>query len=86
MAEQISEVDMVIGSLNEIHEDVTVPRNVRSKIESVTTCLKEGTELSIRVSKALNELDEVATDINLQAYTRTQIWNVMSLLEKLINN
>ena len=86
MAEQIGEVDIVINSLNEIYEDITVPRNVRVKIESVTSSLKEDAELLIRISKALNELDEVATDINLQAYTRTQIWNVMSALEKLINN
>ena len=85
MAEQISEVDIVVGSLNEIHEDATVPRNVRLIIESVMTCLKEDTELSTKVSKALNKLDEVASDINLQAYTRTQIWNVMSALEKLTN-
>ncbi len=85
MAEQISEVDTLINSLNEIQEDATVPRNVRTKIEEVIFSLREEAELSIRVSKALNELDEIASDINLQAYTRTQIWNVISSLEKLIN-
>ena len=69
--------------LNEIQADSTVPRNVRTKIENIISTLKEGTELSIKVSKALNGLDEIAGDINLQAYTRTQIWNVMSVLEKL---
>ena len=83
MTEQISEVDNVINSLNEIQEDITVPRNVRTKIESVINALKEDTELSIKVNKALNGLDETANDVNLQSYTRTQIWNVMSLLEKL---
>ena len=83
MAEQISQVDTVVNSLNEIQADVTVPRNVRTKIESIINTLREGTELSIKVSKALNELDEIAGDTNLQAYTRTQIWNVMSVLEKL---
>ena len=83
MAEQISEMDNAINSLNEIQADVTVPRNVRTKIEEIINTLKEDTELSIRVSKALNKLDEIVGDVNLQAYTRTQIWNVMSLLEKL---
>ena len=85
MAEQISEVDTVINSLSEIQEDATVPRNVRAKIESIISSLKGDSELSIKVSKALNELDGVAGDINLQAYTRTQIWNIMSALEKMIN-
>ena len=82
MAEQISEIDAVINSLNEIQEDTTVPRNVRTKIEAVINTLKEDTALPIKVNKALNGLDELANDINLQAYTRTQIWNIMSVLEK----
>lgn len=83
MAEQMSEVGIVITSLNEIQEDITVPRNVRTKIEAIINTLKEDIELSIKVNKTLNELDDISNDVNLQAYTRTQIWNVMSVLEKL---
>ena len=83
MAEQISEVVAVINSLNEIHADSAVPRNVRVRIESIVYTLKNELELSTKVNKSLNELDEIAGDVNLQAYTRTQVWNVMSLLEKL---
>lgn len=83
MAEQISELDAVVNSLAEIQADATVPRNVRTKIESIVNTLKEETELSIKVNKALNELDGISSDVNLQSYTRTQIWNAMSLLEKL---
>ena len=83
MAEQITQLDAVVSSLSEVREDVTVPRNVRTKIESVVNTLKEDTELPIKVNKALNELDQIANDVNLQSYTRTQIWNVMSMLEKL---
>ena len=83
MVEQISEVAIVVTSLNEIQLDATVPRNVRTKIESIIRTLNEGTELSIKVNKAMNELDEISSDVNLQSYTRTQIWNVMSVLEKL---
>ncbi|MBS3114297.1 UPF0147 family protein [Candidatus Woesearchaeota archaeon] len=82
MTEQISQLT-VVNSLNEIKEDATAPRNVRTKIESVVNTLKEDTELSIKVNKALSELDQIANDVNLQAYTRTQIWNIMSMLEKL---
>ena len=34
-----------------------------------------------KINKALHELEEVAEDTNMQPYTRTQIWNVVSLLE-----
>ncbi len=83
MAEQIGNVDGVITSLGEIQTDVTVPRNVRFKIESLISTLKDNMELSIKINKTLNELDTIANDTNLQSYTRTQIWSVMSLLEKL---
>ena len=83
MAEQISRLDTVIGSLSEIKDDVAVPRNVRTKIEYIISTLKEDIELSIRINKTLNELDEISNDVNLQPYTRTQIWNAISLLEKL---
>ena len=83
MAEQIIQLDAVVSSLSEVKEDATVPRNVRAKIEYVVNTLKEDTELPIKVNKALNELDQISNDVNLQSYTRTQIWNIMSMLEKL---
>ena len=69
--------------LNELKEDMTVPKNVRTKIEKVIEILNDNAEMPIKVSKALNELEEVADDVNLQSYTRTQIWNVISALEKI---
>lgn len=83
MVEQTSEMDAVVKGLSEMHEDATIPRNVRIKIETIINTLQENSEMSIKINKTLNELDEIANDVNLQSYTRTQIWNVMSLLEKL---
>jgi len=73
-----------IGSvLTELKDDVTVPRNVRVKVEGVMSLLNQKIEAKIKVSKVLNELEEIADDVNLRSYTRTQIWNVVSLLEKI---
>lgn len=83
MAGQISEISIMINHLNEIREDLTVPRNVRTKIENIVNTLRDDAELCIKVNKVLNELDEIANDTNLQSYTRAQIWNVVSVLEKL---
>ncbi|MBL7054895.1 UPF0147 family protein [Candidatus Woesearchaeota archaeon] len=77
------EINDPIEILTELEGDVTVPKNVRSIIKSIIKNLKEEAEISTKVSKALNDLDEIADDVNLQAYTRTQIWNVVSLLEKI---
>ena len=75
-------IESIEPVLNELKEDVTVPKNVKLKIEKVIGILKKNSEVTIKVSKALNELEEVADDVNLQSYTRTQVWNVISALEK----
>ena len=77
------EVKDVISMLEELHEDNTIPKNVKTKIENTMKILMEKTDISIRVNKALHELEEIADDTNMQPYTRTQIWNIVSMLEKL---
>jgi len=74
-------IQNIIDALEEISTDSTVPKNVKSKITTKIAHLKEKADVSIRVNKALSELDEISEDTNLQSYTRTQIWNIASLLE-----
>lgn len=76
-------VGEVLDKFSELLADTTVPRNIKSRIEDIMGVLKEKKELSIKVNKALNDLDEIASDVNLQQYTRTQLWNIISMLEKL---
>ena len=77
------EIGNVVETLSELKDDITVPKNVRLKVEKVTKLLNEETEIDIKVSKALNELEEIADDVNLQSYTRSQVWKVISALEKI---
>jgi uncharacterized protein len=80
--EQVSLIESVIAALSDLHSDSSVPRNVRTKIDFMIATLKQDSELSIKVNRCLSELDEISSDVNLQSYTRTQLWNVMSILEK----
>ena len=75
-------IESIEPALKELKEDANVPKNVKLKIEKVIRILKKNSEITIRVSKALNELEEVADDVNLESYTRAQVWNVISALEK----
>jgi len=77
-----SELQAVFSQIQEIAEDTTVPRNVKSKMDMIKKMLETPGDLSIQVSKALNEIEDISNDTNMQAYTRTQIWNLISLLEK----
>ncbi|MGV8141340.1 MAG: UPF0147 family protein [Candidatus Woesearchaeota archaeon] len=73
----------IIQALTALKEDDGVPKNVRSKIDTIITDLKDDSEMSMKVSKSLHNLDEISEDLNLPAFIRTQIWNVSSMLEKL---
>ncbi len=77
------DVNEVIVVLSELLDDNTVPRNIKTKIDSVIGSLKEKSDKSLRTNKALSILEEISDDNNIQPYTRTQIWNVISMLESL---
>ncbi len=79
---QKNKLEAVFNALNELQNDTTVPRNVKNKIDAIYEILRdESSDISIRINKVLQELEEITEDANMQAYTRTQIWNVISLLE-----
>lgn len=78
---QVEQVTNVADALKELTEDTTLPKNVKQKIDEIIDILLEQEDVSLRVNKALHELENVAEDRNLQAYSRTQIFNIISALE-----
>ncbi|MAH33632.1 hypothetical protein CL615_04555 [archaeon] len=77
------EIEDVIEVLSDLKDDIAVPKNVRSKIENTIKILDTDIDTQIKISKVLHELEDISNDTNLQQYTRTQIWNVVSTLEKI---
>ena len=76
------EIKNVIALLCQIEEDRSVPKNIRCRIKSAINVLSEdGKLMGVKASKALEELEAASGETNLPAYTRTQIWQVVSLLE-----
>lgn len=70
--------------MDEILKDTSVPRNVKKRISDAKQKVDEGKEdLIVRLSSAIYMLDEVSSDINMQPYTRTEIWNLISALERI---
>jgi uncharacterized protein (UPF0147 family) len=74
-------VKNIVAALEELSNDQAVPKNVKMRIESSIHSLKHEQDISISVNKALSELDQIADDTNMESYTRTQIWNIVSMLE-----
>ena len=79
---QESDITQIIALLQELSNDRKVPRNVRSIIDDARKELT-GTEenLPTKINTTVSMLDEISNDPNIQSYTRTQIWNVVSMLE-----
>ena len=72
----------ILSAIEELLGDNTVPKNIKKRMdESKGILLQESDSPSIRANKALSKLDELSEETNIPAYTRTQIWNIVSMLE-----
>ena len=80
----IANISQVVALLETIAGDRTVPKNIRKAADDskvVLTSDEKSEEL--KISTAIHLLDEITNDPNMPLYTRTQIWNVVSMLEQL---
>ena len=74
----------ISNALQELQNDITVPKNIKIKLEQINLTLNSSNELLIKVNKALDEFEDIVNDTNLKPYTRTQIWNIVSVLESYV--
>lgn len=82
MVISMQDLQSVIALLEEAAQDRAVPKNVKNNvIKAKEDLANDRLDLEFRVSSAISILDEVANDINLPPYTRTQIWTAVSTLE-----
>jgi hypothetical protein len=73
----------ILEILGQILNDRTVPKNIRAAAEQAKSVIAGATSDELKVSTAVGTLDEIINDPNMPMYTRTQIWNVVSMLEQL---
>lgn len=75
-------LEPIADVLRQVAEDKSVPNNIKEDCrECIETLKNEDEELSVRVNSCTSILDEVSNDANIPMYTRTQIWNIVSMLE-----
>lgn len=71
--------------LNNIAEDMSVPRNVRKNVTEIRSMLLDDKEdLNVRIGNAIYSLEESGEDVNIPMHARTQIWAILSALESII--
>jgi len=73
---------VINGLLEQVTNDRTVPKNIRAAAESSKIVLNNAKESAeVKISTVIQTLDEIINDPNMPMYTRTQIWNIVSMLE-----
>lgn len=68
--------------LNMIADDNTTPRNIRRTAKNAADMLDdENLSIAARAANAIAVLEEISQDPNMPMYSRTRIWNAISVLE-----
>jgi len=76
------DIETVNSMLDEINADRSVPKNIRLSVQKAREDLNnERLDIPVRINSAITILDEVSNDPNIPIYTRTHIWNIVSMLE-----
>lgn len=79
---KVAQLHRIVESLGQLADDASVPRNVRRGAQSAKEELaKPRVALDMRISSAVNVLDDLANDPNLPTHGRTAIWSIISSLE-----
>jgi len=73
----------MVECLQQIGEDSCVPKTVKMRLHNAILALQQHGDIKLNANKALQELDEISDEPNMPAYLRPQIWNVVSMLERI---
>ncbi len=76
-------LEQIHSIIQELKDDGSIPKNVIAKLEVMEKIFENGDDLYIKVDKALQVVEEVVDDSNLQPFMRTRLWNISSLLESM---
>lgn len=80
--ENNDKISLISKTLSELMDDPSISKSLKRSLENVINILKNNDDIKIKCNKALQELEGVSDDISIDSYMRTQIWNIVSLLEE----
>ena len=83
MKKEEIDTSYLIELMDAVIEDTSVPRNIRKVVEDSKHKIENKKELSLGISSAIYMLDDISNDINMPSHSRTEIWTIISELEKL---
>ncbi|MEM5836335.1 MAG: UPF0147 family protein [Candidatus Aenigmatarchaeota archaeon] len=76
-------MQQIFSLLDLVINDRTVPKNIRKVAEDTKNLLNDESQpIDLRLSSAIQALDEIINDPNMPMYARTKIWSIVTLLEE----
>ncbi len=75
------EIDAVLERMQEVASDRSVPRNIRTVVDQAIEKARKKEQGGINYSTAIYLLDDISNDINMPSHARTDIWEIISMLE-----
>ena len=80
--EYMQKLNQAMSILNMIADDNTTPRNIRRTAKQASEMLvDENLSIAARAANAIAVLEDISQDPNRPMYSRTRIWNAISVLE-----
>ncbi|MFW9994063.1 MAG: UPF0147 family protein [Candidatus Odinarchaeota archaeon] len=74
-------INDAIALLGQIINDHSIPKNIRRAARQAVDNLESDDAPPVRANGAISVLDEISQDPNCPVYSRTKIWQIVSILE-----
>ena len=79
-----NDLQEAIEYMDSLSKDTAFPRNVREAISNAKLELEKKSEpFDVRLSSAIYLIDDESNDINVPMHARSELWNLVSMLEGL---
>tara|TARA_Y100000034_G_C6908495_1_gene422372 strand:+ start:2737 stop:2985 length:249 start_codon:yes stop_codon:yes gene_type:complete len=80
----MSELNDAVEIINELNGEQALPKNIKKVLQEVKDALlNDAKDFSLRIDNAKEKIADISEDPNLQSFSRTQIWNLSSVLEEI---
>lgn len=76
-------INDLVSSIDEIMEEEELPHKVTDQLEQVKEILNKDENISIKKDKCFSAFQELEDSTEMEAGVRTQLWNIVCLLEQL---
>ena len=82
----MTELTVVTETIKELCSDRSIPKNVRATLEKIQKILLDSTtDIGVKVNSASQMIEDMSLDPNINSFARTQIWQLSSVLESLLD-